>query len=449
MLKRYVEQIFNIFNFVDGVVVTDENAIIQYYSNSRQDLNNIDEKYIIGKHVLDVYVSLNVETSSILRVLRTAQPIANEYQIFTNYKGQEVHAVNTTLPIFDKEKLIGVVDVSSYERQGITLSLKNEISNNLYNLDDIITVSPKMLSLKDNIVKVANTDSSVLIYGETGTGKELVAQSIFSSSKRRNSKFISQNCAAIPSTLLESILFGTVKGSFTGSMSKPGLFELANGGILFLDEINSMELSIQPKILKAIEEKKITRVGGDAPINIDVKVISALNEDPIKCIKESKLREDLFYRLSVVQLNIPSLRERLEDLNELINYFINFYNNQMNKNIIFIDDDVEKIFKSYKWPGNVRELKNVIEGAFNLASSRIIQKKDIPSYIIEQVKSSNIINNIKNSNNSLQEMVEEFERMIIENTLKNSENYSEAARKLKLSKQALNYKLNKYSLFKK
>ena len=191
-----------------------------------------------------------------------------------------------------------------------------------------------------------------MIFGETGTGKELVAQSLYTCGNRKNKKFVSQNCAAIPSTLLESILFGTVKGSFTGSLSRPGLFEIANGGVLFLDEINSMELSIQPKILKAIEEKKITRVGGEEPIDIDVKIISAINEDPIKCIKENKLREDLFYRLSVVQLNIPPLRERFDDLNYLIKYFINAFNKQMNKNII----DVVKRWRKYSKTTNGREM---------------------------------------------------------------------------------------------
>ena len=350
------------------------------------------------------------------------------------------------MPIFDKGKLVGVVDVSSYERQGIMLSIKNHNMKKLYTLDDIMTVSPNMLSLKDKISKISDTDSSVMIVGETGTGKELVAQSLYTSSSRKNKKFISQNCAAIPSTLLESILFGTVKGSFTGSMSKPGLFEIANGGVLFLDEINSMELNIQPKILKAVEEKRITRVGGEEQIEIDVKIISALNEDPIKCIKENKLREDLFYRLGVVQLHIPPLRERIDDLNYLIKYFIKAFNNQMNKSIVDIDEEVEKIFKSYQWPGNIRELKNVIEGAFNLTSSNLIQKKDLPAYLIEQVKARNISLNIKSKGFSLQGMVEKFECEIIDETIKNSSSYADAAKKLKLSKQALNYKLNKYSL---
>ena len=158
MIRRYVEQIFNIFNYVDGVVVTNENAIIEYYRNSRPDLNNLTEKDVIGKHVLDAYVSLNEETSSILRVLRTGKPIANEHQFFTNCNGQVVYAINTTLPIFDKDKLIGVVDVSSYERQGITLSIKDNSKNKLYVLDDIVTVSSNMLSLKEKISEISDTN---------------------------------------------------------------------------------------------------------------------------------------------------------------------------------------------------------------------------------------------------------------------------------------------------
>ncbi len=235
--------------------------------------------------------------------------------------------------------------------------------------------------IKERIPMIADTDSSVLIYGETGTGKELVAQSIHTASKRRNKKFVSQNCAAIPGNLLESILFGTTKGSYTGAENKPGLFEIASGGTLFLDEINSMEISVQPKILKAIEEKQVVRLGGYEPIKTDIKIVSAVNENPLQCIAENKLREDLFYRLSVVQLNIPPLRERINDLFYLVSHFINIYNTSMHCNLIGIDEEVETIFRGYNWPGNVRELKNVIEGAFNVASARFIQKKDLPEYL--------------------------------------------------------------------
>jgi len=233
---------------------------------------------------------------------------------------------------------------------------------------------------------IADTESSVLICGETGTGKELTAQSIHTSSPRRGKRFVSQNCASIPANLLESILFGTVKGSYTGAENRPGLFELANGGTLFLDEINAMEISVQAKILKAIEEKQITRIGGLEPIPIDVKIVSAINQNPLDCIREGKLREDLFYRLSVVQLIMPPLRERHNDLFYLTYSFIQLYNEKMGRHIIGIDEEVENIFAAYDWPGNVRELKNVIEGAFNVTAAGFIQKKDLPAYMETALK---------------------------------------------------------------
>ena len=272
MLSRYVEQLLNVYNYIDGIVITDKYGYIEYYKNYRPDLNNLKEKEVRRKHITEVYPDLTEETSSILRVLKTGKPISNEFQVLKTYKGQSINAINTTLPIRQDDEIIGVVDVSRYldppyQRQDIVISVKKNVAaTNLYSVDDIITHSREMEMLKERIVMVADTDSSVLIYGETGTGKEMVAQSIHTSSKRRGHKFISQNCAAIPANLLEGILFGTVKGSYTGAENKPGLFEVANGGTLFLDEINSMEKSIQPKILKAIEEKQVTRLGGYEPI---------------------------------------------------------------------------------------------------------------------------------------------------------------------------------------
>lgn len=294
MLSRYVEQLLNVYNYIDGIVITDKYGYIEYYKNYRPDLNNLKEKEVRRKHITEVYPDLTEETSSILRVLKTGKPISNEFQVLKTYKGQSINAINTTLPIRQDDEIIGVVDVSRYldppyQRQDIVISVKKNVAaTNLYSIDDIITHSREMELLKERIAMVADTDSSVLIYGETGTGKEMVAQSIHTSSKRRGHKFISQNCAAIPANLLEGILFGTVKGSYTGAENKPGLFEVANGGTLFLDEINSMEKSIQPKILKAIEEKQVTRLGGYEPIKTDVKIISAINCDPIKALRRAR-----------------------------------------------------------------------------------------------------------------------------------------------------------------
>ena len=402
---------------------------------------------------------MNEETSSILRVLKTGKPISNEFQTLITYKGQSIRAINTTMPIKDHDEIIGAVDVSRYidspyQRQDISLSLKESVEKkNLYAVDDIVTNSRSMELIKERIPMIADTDSSVLIYGETGTGKELVAQSIHTASKRRNKKFVSQNCAAIPGNLLESILFGTTKGSYTGAENKPGLFEIASGGTLFLDEINSMEISVQPKILKAIEEKQVVRLGGYEPIKTDIKIVSAVNENPLQCIAENKLREDLFYRLSVVQLNIPPLRERINDLFYLVSHFINIYNTSMHCNLIGIDEEVETIFRGYNWPGNVRELKNVIEGAFNVASARFIQKKDLPEYltrpfVLEEIGQNALMTvpAIPLKGISLEEALETYERELIEHAVAISKNYVEAAKLLGITKQALNYKLRKYRL---
>lgn len=460
MLRRYVEQILSLYNYIDGILVADQDCYIEYFVTFRPDVNHLKENEVLGKHILEVYPTLSEETSSFIKVLKTGKPISNEYQVFTTYKGQSIKAVNTTMPIKDGEKIIGAVEVSRYidspyERQDIVLSLKNtNDATDLYTVDDIITNSQSMELVKSRIPMIADTDSSVLIYGETGTGKELVAQSIHTSSYRKNKRFVSQNCAAIPATLLESILFGTTKGSYTGAENRPGLFELANGGTLFLDEINSMEMSVQAKILKAIEEKKVTRIGGLEPIPTNVKIVSAVNENPLYCIHDKRLREDLFYRLSVVQLTIPPLRERINDLFFMTNYFIQSYNKQMNRNLIGIDECVELIFRNYKWPGNVRELKNVIEGAFNVASSRFIQKKDLPEYLIDSLLKRNQIYSLSGRESvdfdspdfSLEQTVANYEKNIIKKALTTSDNLVEAAKKLRISKQSLNYKLAKYEI---
>ena len=248
-------------------------------------------------------------------MLKTGEPIFNQFQEIPTYTGKVIRSLNTTLPLKEGGKIVGAVDVSRYidtpyARKNIALTFKNVQKNDLYTVDDIISNSVQMAEMKEKIIRIANTDSSVLIWGESGTGKELVAQSLHTASNRKNKKFVSQNCAAIPSTLLESILFGTTKGSFTGAENRAGIFEVANGGTIFLDEINSMGMDVQAKILKAIEEKQIKRIGGVEPISIDVKIVAAMNADPIECVKNKIIREDLFYRLSVVQIKVPPLRER-------------------------------------------------------------------------------------------------------------------------------------------
>ncbi len=455
MLRRYIAQILSIYNYFDGLVVVNKKGVIEYYITYRPDMNDLRDQDVIGKHVLEVYPELTEETSSCLKVLKEGKPIFNQRQKLTTHTGHSFYAENTTMPILSNGEIIGAVDVSRYlkseaQRQNITISLKENTrtgeKDSLYSIDDIITNDLSMLEVKDKILKVSETDSSVLIYGETGTGKELVAQAIHRQSDRFDKPFVSLNCAAIPATLLESTLFGTVKGSYTGAENKKGLFEIAHGGTLFLDEINSMETVIQAKILKVIEEKRMLRVGGLEYIKIDVRIVSAVNEMPWKSIKDGKLREDLFYRLSVVQIDLPLLKERKNDIKILTGYFIDLFNRKMGRRIIGINEEVEEVFNRYTWPGNVRELKNVIEGAFNLASYNIIKLNDLPDYIKNREKEYGVrIDNFLGKL-PLKDSISNIEKEIIKAALKSTNNMVEAARLLKISKQLLKYKIDKYEL---
>lgn len=448
MFEKYIEQILKIFRYVDSALITDEKGIIRYYYTGREDLNRLVKERVIGKHVLDVYVNLTEATSTVLEVLNTGKPVLNRKQELVTREDNVIHAITSTLPIMEGSDLIGTIDISSYAEESMVISpeiIKKD--RELYTLRDIVSLSNEMIDLKEKIQRVSNTDSSVMIYGETGTGKELVAQSIHTAGKRKNGPFIVQNCAAIPSSLLESILFGTVKGSFTGAEDRKGLLEMAHKGTLFLDEINSMELSVQGKLLKAIEDKQFIRVGGSDPVRVDVKIISASNRIPEECVEEKTLRSDLFYRLSVVRLNIPPLRERMIDIAPLVSYFIKLYNYRMERNIIDLEDEVYRLFNGYSWPGNVRELRSAIESGFNLAPGRFIGLSDLPEYLVDAMKAGAKAELYHiDFSRSLKEMTEEYELYIIKKALSESRSKAEAAEKLGTTKQLLNYKMKKYGI---
>jgi len=458
MSEKYIEQILSIYNHVDTIILTDAKGYITYFITYRPDVNPNRPKNMVGKHMLEVFKTLTEETSSVMRVIKTGEPILNEVQEFP-YDSYVVRSINTTMPIKENGKLVGVANMIRYldgpfKRNEIVIDMKEKKDFGIrYHIDDIEGCSESISYLKQKIRMVSETDSAVLIYGETGVGKELVAQSIHGLSSRRNNRFVSQNCAAIPENLLESIIFGTVKGAYTGAENRPGLFEISKGGTLFLDEINSMEITLQAKILRAIEDNEVTRIGSNTPIKTDVRIISALNENPMDCIKNKKLRRDLFYRLSTVEIDIEPLRKRKEDISYMTDYYINYFNKKMNRAIIGIDDDVQKIFSRYEWPGNVRELRNVLEGAFNIATSRKIKKKYLPNYLLQEfdvegieMADEHIIRWSNGEDFNLDEAIKEYERNIIISALHNSRNLSEAAKKLGISRQNLNYKLNKHSL---
>ncbi len=458
MSEKYIKQILNIYNHIDTIILTDTKGYITYYITYRPDVNPHKPQEMVGKHMLEAFPMLTEETSTVMRVIRTGKASLNELQEFP-YDGYVVKSINSTIPIKENGKFVGVANMVRYldgpfKRNEIIINMKEKKDFGIrYGIDDIEGCSESIFYLKQKIRMVADTDSSVLIYGETGTGKELTAQAIHSLSGRREDRFVSLNCAAIPESLLESVLFGTVKGAYTGAENRPGFFEISKGGTLFLDEINSMEIGLQAKLLRVIEDNEVIRIGSSMPIKTDVRIISALNENPMECIKSGKLRRDLFYRLSVVEIDIEPLRKRKEDISYMTDYYINYFNKKMNRAIIGIDGDVEKIFMSYDWPGNVRELKNVLEGAFNIATSRNIKKKYLSNYLLHELymegietAEEHIIRWNGEEEFNLDEAIKEYERNIIIKAVKSSKNLSEAAKKLGISRQNLNYKLNKHSL---
>ncbi|WP_291256448.1 sigma 54-interacting transcriptional regulator [Fusobacterium sp.] len=303
------------------------------------------------------------------------------------------------LLIFEREfNVVGkLISINSFDNKKNNIFIFEDIkkinrniaeitnNNNVITIDDIYGNSIATKNLKENILKVADTSSTVLITGESGTGKELVARSLHAHSSRSDKPFVVINCSAIPDSLLESELFGYVKGAFTGANNsgRMGKFELANTGVIFLDEIGDMPLYLQAKILRVIQEKKIERIGSNKSIDLDIKIIAATNVDLEKKIKEQKFRSDLYYRLNVIPIKLLPLRERKEDILPIVEKLINKYNRISNKYISSIDEEVIKVLSNYNWPGNIRELENVIELMFNMSgSSHILSRDFLPESIL-------------------------------------------------------------------
>lgn len=328
-------------------------------------------------------------------------------------------------------------------------------SDNMITLENIHGTSIATQSLKENIQKIANTNSTVLITGESGTGKELVARSLHSHGNRRNKPFVVINCSAIPDTLLESELFGYVKGAFTGANQngRMGKFELANTGVIFLDEIGDMPLYLQAKILRVIQEKKIERIGSNKSIDLDIKIIAATNVDLEKKIMEQKFRGDLYYRLNVIPIKLLPLRERKEDIIPIINSLIDKYNRLSDKYVHSIDEDVKKALINYEWPGNVRELENVMELMINMSGSNGIISLDLlPENILHHsdIDNSSAIDELLFNDKSELEDFEKIEKVYIEKSLKkygnDTENKKYIADKMNIGLTTLYRKMKKYDI---
>ncbi|MEL7650012.1 MAG: sigma 54-interacting transcriptional regulator [Sedimentibacter sp.] len=451
------------------ILLFDKDFNLLYFSDNANEIcNDVRVKdnisSLFDQYDIDEYNKVMHQGVSLERIMR----IGNSFYVssvypYTDDRNNVLGIIETLYMIDEKSRLSNEIKrthMHAYAESEIDsrINIKNGTT---YSLESIITNDNHMKHLISLALRASESDSPVLIYGETGTGKELFAQGIHNASKeRRNNMFVAQNCAAIPETLLESLLFGTTEGSFTGAKDKPGLFEIAEGGTIYLDEINSMAFHVQAKLLRVLQEKTFMRIGDKKIKKANVRVIASFNEEPFSVVKKGKFRRDLYYRLNVINIKIPSLKERISDIELLTNYFIRIYNKKFNKNILSVDKEAMNILKNKNWEGNVRELKNNIERIMNFAESNTLKIEDIYNHIaIEGIKMNSDDHSEKiekeddlnmfwdYDNKTLVEVVESVETNLIRNVLNETcGNVASAARKLGLPRQTLKNKIIKYNI---
>ena len=459
--KEYLSILQNILRLVDeGVHVLDKDGNTIIYNDAMSKLEKMETKEVIKKPFREVFKNLTGENSTLLKALKKRESTLNQKQTYLNKDGKEITTINSTLPVVVNNEVIAVVEVAKNitkmtEMSHTILKLHDEIGKpqmaktkriRKYNFNNIIGESGNFVEVIEKAKKASKNSAAVFIYGETGTGKELIAQSIHYEGARRDNLFIAQNCAALPESLLEGLLFGTSKGGFTGAVDRAGLFEQANGGTLLLDEINSMPYELQAKLLRVLQENYIRRVGGTKDIPIDVRIISTSNESPEKILSEGKLRKDLYYRLNVIQISIPPLRQRKEDILTLANMFVEKYNEKMNRDIISISEEARESLINYEYPGNVRELENIIMSAMSMSEENesILDSSNL-SIQRSLHKTDQNFDGI--GNEGIDDYLSRLEKKIIENSLENNDsNITKAAEELKIKRQTLQHKIKKYNI---
>lgn len=462
---KLMGDLFNKRGYIDGITIIDLKGEILFTAKFNNKLNQDScENYeVVGKNFFDVYENLNKDNSTIYKAMELGIPLYIDNQTLKSAGRREIKISSLSIPIKSGKKIVGAIDLSISEEDPVNddeyIKINSETfeNNNVDKLsndgncakfvaDNIITNNKKMLELKDYIKIAAGCDLPVLIYGETGTGKELFAHAIHNESKRKHKPFIAQNCAAIPENLLESILFGTSKGAFTGAVDNIGLLELADGGTIFLDEINSMPLHLQSKMLRVLQDGSFRSIGSKELKTVDVKIITSINEEPLKAIAEGKLRKDIYYRLNVLNISIPPLRDRKDDILPLVNFYISRYNKIFRKNVKYVSTDLCEKLKKYDWPGNVRELENVIAYGISVVDNTKIKLEfsDIQKRYDELIKmNSNDEVNIV----SLRDMIENYEMSLIKKVLMQTEdNVTKASKILNIPRQTLQRKAKQYNL---
>ncbi|WP_227935327.1 sigma-54 interaction domain-containing protein [Alkalihalobacillus deserti] len=442
-------------NSYDGIYITDYDGKTLKTNTAIERITGIPKEYYIGKKVDELMKRGILENSVTHKVIKEKRTVSI---VQANYKGKET--LITGNPVFDKNGQITKVvtnirDLSELNELQAALRKANELNENYKkeidklkgsnrNIDGVVVSSQELKIIYETARRISNVDATVLILGETGVGKDVLAKFIFNNSLRaKDGEYIKVNCGAIPADLLESELFGYESGAFTGASrnGKPGMFELANNGVLFLDEIGELSLALQVKLLRALQEHEIQRIGGTKTKKINVRVIAATNRNLKEMVNEGTFREDLFYRLNVIPILIPPLRERRNDILPLAGLFLN----QVNKKYSFhktLDKNLKEFLKSYNWPGNIRELSNLIERMIFTTDNEMLTIENLP---YEYRESSNI-NEMITESITLKEAVEYTEEKVLSNAAKKYNTTYEIAKVLATSQATVVRKLKKYKI---
>lgn len=455
--------------YIDGITIIDSDGCIQYSIKFNPYFHpEMSDEDVIGKALDDVFINIGKDTSTLYTAIDQEKVVFKERQKIEGKYDRIIETMNFSMPIKSNGKVIGAIELSKEvtdkkDQEKHIIEIDKAIFQRTflpefrfgadkarYTLDDIIGKNFKIQEIKDQITSASDINAPVFIYGETGTGKELFAHAIHCASSRKKNPFIAQNCAAIPENLLESLLFGSVKGSFTGATDAPGIFELADGGTLFLDEINSMSIGLQAKMLRVLEDGYVRRVGGKKEKKVDVRIISASNEEPMNCVNQGTLRRDIYYRLCVLYYLIPPLRERVDDILPLTEFFIERYSPQLKRNINKVSAQVLQFLKSYDWPGNVRELEHFIQYGISRASKgeEILGLHHIEQRIVDlRSRSMLSLEEEKIDLRPMKDSVDALEKKLIAEAIKRTgRNVSKAARILEIPRQTLQKKITKYNL---
>lgn len=463
-----MEKLFHGKGYIDGITIINLEGEILFTAKLNNKLSSQEENYdLVGKKFLDVYENLDPKTSTTIKAMELGLPVYVENQLL-KAEGQEgIRITSLSIPIKSGKRIVGAIDLSMQENAAETEdSERIELSSAFFPINgsgkllsrdtatftigDIIAVDEKMQKAREYIKIVAACDLPVMIYGETGTGKEVFAQAIHNTSVRKGKPFIAQNCAALPDTLLESILFGTARGAFTGATENKGLFELADGGTLFLDEINSMPIHLQSKLLRVLQDGHFRSLGARDIKTVDVKIIAAINTEPLKAIEEGNLRRDIYYRLSMMSITIPPLRERKKDIAHFVKFYVNKHNATFNKKVQYVSKELIARLEEYDWPGNVRELEHIIVYGMSMVGedSNMLKLEDIEDKFNEMTSTPKETTEEGNTLcSSLREAVDDYEKSIIIRTMKVTRgNISEAAKILDIPRQTLQRKIQQYGI---